>query len=306
VLLLVGAALWALRGELPTIAATVRSLYPRWGLLALASAIVLATYALLIETWRRVLGALGSPLGWTTAALIWLGSNLARYLPGTLWQLGVMSMMTRRRGIGLANAGTSALLIAIVNVYTGIAVWAVFSARAPALAGKGIWFVALGGLALAAATFGMPFAARAFGRITGRRIELPRVDARSIVLATIGTSLAWLAYGLAFWALSKAILPDGPRSLDAAIAIYTASYLAGFLAILPPAGLGVAEGVMVALGLEMGYASRVELITLALVVRLWRTLLEIVPGIVAVAFETRASHAALPAESQPSRGNRMP
>jgi uncharacterized membrane protein YbhN (UPF0104 family) len=289
VLLLIGAALWALRGELPNIAAALRDIHPRWSLVALASAIVLATYALLIETWRRVLEALGSTLGWTNAALIWLGSNLARYLPGTLWQLGVMSMMTRRRGITLANAGTSALLVAIVNVYTGIAIWAVCSARAPTLGGKGIWFVALGGIALLLASVGMPVLARAWGRFTGREIVLPRVDARSIIIAAVGTSIAWLAYGLAFWVLAAAVLPGAPRSLDAAIAIYTGSYLAGFLAIIPPAGLGVAEGVMVALGLEFAYASRVELVTLAVVVRLWRTLLEILPGIVAVALDARAA-----------------
>ena len=301
-LLLIGAALWALRGELPNIATALRDIHPRWSLVALASVIVLATYALLIETWRRVLGALGSPLGWTNAALIWLGSNLARYLPGTLWQLGVMSMMTRRRGIALANAGTSALLIAIVNVYTGIAIWAICSARAPTLGGKGIWFVVLGGVALLVASFGMPVLARVWGRFTGREIVLPRVDVRSVAIAALGTTIGWLAYGVAFWVLAAAILPDGTRSLDAAIAIYTGSYLAGFLAIIPPAGLGVAEGVMVALGLEFAFASRVELVTLALVVRLWRTLLEILPGIVAVALEARTARQTSEPAVRSSRG----
>lgn len=288
---LLAAALWALRGQWPAILDVLRNTRPRWGLVALSALLVLSTYALLIETWRLVLRTLGGTLSWPGAALIWLGSNLARYLPLSLWQLGVMSVMAKRRGVALADSGTAALLVTIVNVFTGIAVFAASAASAPALGGKGIQFLVLGALVLVSAPFAMPFAARVASRVTGRQIVLPRVGARTIVIAAVGTTLAWLLYGVAFWVLAQAVLPDAPRSLATAIAVYTGSYLAGFLAIVPPAGLGVAEGAMIELGARLHFAGGPEIAALAIIVRLWRTVLEIVPGVVALVVESFAARA---------------
>jgi uncharacterized membrane protein YbhN (UPF0104 family) len=288
-LALLVAALWALRGQWPAILEVLRTTRPRWGLVALSALLVLSTYALLIETWRLVLHALGATLSRAGAAVVWLGSNLARYLPFSLWQLGVMSVMAKQRGVALADAGTAALLVTIVNVFTGIAVFACTAARVPSLGGKGLWFLALGALALVSAPFALPLAARVASRLTGRTIVLPKVGARTVVIAAIGTTLAWLMYGVAFWVLAQAVLPDASRSLSAAIAIYTGSYLAGFLAIVPPAGLGVAEGAMIELGALFHFAAGPELAALAIIVRLWRTVLEIAPGLVALIAESFAA-----------------
>jgi len=57
-------------------------LEPRWALLGASSLVVLVTYALLIETWRRTVRAWDSELPFRRAARIWCISNLARYLPG--------------------------------------------------------------------------------------------------------------------------------------------------------------------------------------------------------------------------------
>jgi hypothetical protein len=286
---LLAAALWALRGQLPAILEVLRTTYPDWRLVGLASVLVLATYALLIETWRQVLLALGAMLSRIDATVVWLGSNLARYLPLSLWQLGVMSAMARRRGVALASSGTAALLVTIVNVFTGIAVFAVTAAQLPALGDKGAWFLGAGLLALVSAPFTLPLAARVFSRLSGRTVTLPRVGLRPVVIAALGTTCAWVVYGLAFWVLAQAVLPDVPRSVTAAIAIYTGSYLAGFLAIVPPAGVGVAEGVMYELGTRFAFATGPEMLALAIIVRLWRTVLEILPGLMALAIEAVAT-----------------
>jgi uncharacterized membrane protein YbhN (UPF0104 family) len=64
------------------------------------------------------------------------------------------------------------------------------------------------------------------------------------------------------------------------IALYTGSYIAGLLAIVPPAGLGAAEFAMIELSSRLGMFGRPEAVVLTVVVRLWRTVLEIVPGVV--------------------------
>jgi uncharacterized membrane protein YbhN (UPF0104 family) len=101
--------------------------------------------------------------------------------------------------------------------------------------------------------------------------------------------------------MTRAVLPGGWRDLPGCIAIYTASYLTGLLNPAP-AGVGAAEGMMVLLAPQLGVATTAEAAVLAVVVRLWRTVLEIAPGLVALAFGERPVRA----PDQESRGSRIP
>jgi len=56
--------------------------------------------------------------------------------------------------------------------------------------------------------------------------------------------LAWLGYGVAFWALARGILPTSDLSLRVAIGTYAVSYIAGYMAVFTPGGLGVREAVL--------------------------------------------------------------
>jgi uncharacterized membrane protein YbhN (UPF0104 family) len=290
VLALVGAAVWALRGQLPSVLAVADRVHPRWGLVAAASVVVLLTYALLVEGWRRVLGALGGALEPGDAARIWFGSNLARWLPGYFWSFGAMTEMTRRRGVPVAVSTGATMLVAVVNLFTGLAVACAFAL--PVLRGrfgaKGWWIVAVGAAALSLAPVFIPKAGALATKLTGREIALPRFGLRAVFIAALSTTAAWLVYGVAFWLMARAVLPSGARSLTGCIALYTLSYLTGLLNPAP-AGLGAAEGAMVVLAPQLGVASQAEAAVLSIIVRLWRTVLEIAPGIVAVLWARRAA-----------------
>lgn len=266
----------------------MHSVRPRWSLVAFASLVVLLTYTMLIESWRRVLAEMGGRLSPLRAAYIWLGSNLARYIPGSLWQLGAMGVMTQRQGVALTVSTGSAVVLTIVNVLTGLGVFALSSARAPELKGKGIWFVVAGTIALVVAPFVLPRLARLARSLTGREIVMPRVGGRALLIAGVSTAIAWLAYGVAFWILTNALFPDASRSIVSCIAVYTGSYLLGLLAIAPPAGLGVADGALILLAQEFGVATLAEASVLAIFVRIWRTVLEVLPGVLALALGTVA------------------
>lgn len=283
--------MWALREHLPAVREAARSAHPRWSLVALASLIVLLTYASLIEGWRRVLAEMGGRLTPLRAAYIWLGSNLARLLPGSLWQLGAMGVMAQRQGVALAISTGSAVVLTIVNVLTGVVVFAVTAARTPELEGKGIWFVAMGTIALLGAPFVLPRVGRLARTITGRDLAMPSIGGRALSIAAASTTLAWLAYGVAFWVLANAVLPDVPRSVVSCIAVYTGSYLVGLLALAPPAGLGVSDAALIVLASQFGVATVAEAGILAVVVRIWRTVLEVLPGLIALAVGTIADRA---------------
>jgi uncharacterized membrane protein YbhN (UPF0104 family) len=278
---------------------------------AAASAIVLLTYALLIESWRRVLGELGGKLDFRDAARIWLVSNLARYLPGAFWQLGAMSEMARRRGVPVTVSTGSAILITVVNLFTGLGVFALFAAASPVLHSRGRVVIALGALGLVVAPFVLPHLQRIVRRLTGRDIVMPRFGLRPVLIAGVATAISWIAYGFAFWLLTRAILPGEPRSLAGCIAIYTASYLTG-LFNPAPAGIGAAEGAMVVMAPQFGVATGAEAAVLATVVRIWRSVLEALPGLLALALtrERTPEHPptsdAVSGERQASRGSRIP
>lgn len=271
-----------------------RTAHPAWGAVAGAAALVLLTYALLIEGWRHTLAALGGQLSPARAATIWLGSNLARYLPLSGWQLGAMSLMAKREAVPVAVSAGASVLITIVNLFTGLAVFVAASATAPALSTGGRWIVAIGLVSLGIAPFLLPYAEGVGRRLTGRTMVLPRMSARPVRIAAITTTAAWLLYGLAFWVLARALLPSLHPPLSACIAIYVGSYLAGLIAIIPPAGLGVAEGAMLALSAQLGTFTPAQAWLLAIVVRVGRTLLEIVPGVIALMVtglhDRRAAH----------------
>ena len=263
-------------------------MHPRWSLVALASLIVLLTYAMLIESWRRVLAAMGGRLTPVRAAYIWLGSNLARYIPGSLWQLGAMGVMSQREGVAVSVATGSAVVLTIVNVLTGLAVFALASSQTPELGNKGMWFVVVGVGALVVMPFVLPRLDRLVKSLTGREITLPRIGAKALIIAGLSTTIAWLAYGVAFWALTNGVLGGPSRSIVSSIAVYTGAYLAGLLAVAPPAGIGAADSMLILLATRFGVATVAEATVLAVIVRIWRTVLEVVPGVIALGVGTIA------------------
>jgi uncharacterized membrane protein YbhN (UPF0104 family) len=297
VLVLAGAALWKLRDSLPAIAHALASTHPRWPLVALASAVTLGTYLLLIESWRRTLAALGGILSPVDAAVVWFGSNLARYLPGFGWQIGLMGAMAKERGIGVAVSTAGSALVTIASVLTGLAVClaglallTVGPGAMPTMNRGALAVVGAGVLALAASPWVLPHVGRLAARATGREITLPRVSLRAALIAGGGTAIAWVAYGVAFWLLARAVLPaTGPRSLAGCITLYTLSYLVGLFNPMP-AGIGATEPVIILLAPQLGVASTAEATVLALFVRAWRTVMETVPNLMVLALASLRRH----------------
>ena len=297
-----GAALYVLRDKVADVRTAFATTRLRWGLVTLAALVVLATYALLIEGWRLVLGTMGGTLGRVDAARIWFISNLARYIPGAFWQLGAMTEMARRRGVPITVSTSSAVVITIVNLFTGVAVATAFLATTPSmLHTRGRVVLGLGALVLVLMPAVTPQLVRLARRVTGRDLVIPRVGLRPVVISAVATTLAWLAYGVAFWIMTRAVLPGEWRDLSACIAIYTVYYLTGLLNPAP-AGIGAAEGAMVLLAPRLGVATTAEAAVLSIIVRVWRTVLELLPGLVALALSGTRD----PADAQPSRGSRIP
>jgi len=250
-----------------------------WGILTMASAIVVAAYLVLVATWRAVVNGMGGRLRYADAAYIWFVSAIARYA-GALWQVFAMSALSQRLGAPPVVAAGAAVVTTIVSVLTGFGVLlATGAAAAGDIGARGYTVLALGILALALAPFIARPASALAARVTGRAIELPRLTSRALAAAAIGSIVSWFAYGTAFWLLTAAVLGDAPGGWLVYVSVYTTAYLAGYLALVP-AGIGVAEGAMVGAFALAGVLSPAEALTVAVVSRLWRTVMEILPGVV--------------------------
>lgn len=178
------------------------------------------------------------------ALRIFFVANLGKYLPGKVWVVVGKTYWLNRRGVEKGTAVSTVSLELALNVAAGAFVsipilgwllpfhplWTRVSLAAlliPLL--LGVWSPARRLLVRVAPSFDTPVSARA-----GRR-------------AFLAYTCSWLLFGLAFWLLVRTVYPVPLDRLPLAIGSIGASWLAGFLVILAPGGLGVRESLLLVL-----------------------------------------------------------
>lgn len=257
----------------------------RWPLILLSSALVFVAYGILVETWRRTVRAWGSQIGWSDAARIWFISNLGRYIPGKIWQIGAMGLMAQRAGVSPLAATGSAIVINLVNLLAGFGLVAVTGAEFFEQRSVAIAFALALSIALLLAPRFLPLMGALAGRVLRRDLVIPRLPDSAVWIATIGCLAAWVVYGVAFRVMVAGVIGSAPGKTSSYVAAFTGSYLLGYIAVFAPGGLGVREGALVtALGrLSLAQAGGAGVI--ALVSRLWLTVLEVIPGVFYLALD---------------------
>jgi uncharacterized membrane protein YbhN (UPF0104 family) len=220
---------------------------PAW--LVLSAVVVWLMYAALIVAWRTMLAGWGQRLDGWTSARIWTVSSLGKYLPGKVWAVAGMALMAQRAGIAPWAATGSAVVLQVLAIGTGAAV-AGLTGRAAIEAAHPGSGVALG-LLVAAAVAGValllwpPFLRRLLRFATPGADTQRTPAATGIVIGIAANLIAWVGYGAALWLLARGLLPGVGLRLSLAIAVFAASYLAGFLALFAPGGIGVREGLFI-------------------------------------------------------------
>ncbi len=228
--------------------------------------------------WAAVFRACGARMGVREGVSVWLGSQLARYLPGRIWQATGLVAYVRARGDSGVVALTVGLVLQAGTLATGAGLGAAVLGTS-AFGAIGPWSAVLGVLAIAIALW--PPVLRAMIRL-GRRLlreppdsEPPAMQGGLLLRATLARLVLWVPHGLGFWLLLEGMLVSNPLGPIEAIGVFAAAYVAGYLVILAPAGMVVREAAMasllgVAAGLPIGPAA-----ALALAARLWSTVGEL-------------------------------
>jgi hypothetical protein len=212
-----------------------------------AAAVVLATYAILIEAWRRVLAGWDASLPFPVAGRIWVIANLGRYLPGKVWTIAGLAALAERAGVRPWAAAASAGVMQLLALGTGLAIVA---ATVPLdVPGLPSGVAMLTAAFLAAGTVGLLSAPRPVEWLS-RRVpswSIRPLAPGNVLLAAVITAVAWMAYGISFWLLARGLLPDAPLSLRRAAGVFAAGYITGLLALFAPGGAGVREVVFLSL-----------------------------------------------------------
>ncbi|HTS87822.1 MAG TPA: hypothetical protein VMG41_04955 [Gemmatimonadales bacterium] len=238
---------------------------------ALASVlVVLAMYIVLIEAWRRVLAGWGERLEPLVAARIWVLSSLGKYVPGKVWAIAGMAIMAKDAGVAPWAATASAIMLQALAIGTGAALGGGLGAAALEAQRPGmVWMLGALGVVSAAGVGAMlyPPITRRVLALARIGTETPSPDSGAVLLGLAANVLAWIGYGCSLWLLARAVLPTGDLPLTVAIAGFSASYVAGLVALLVPGGLLVREGLLVIMlqgGLGLGAATALALASRAL------------------------------------------
>jgi len=208
-----------------------------------ASIAAVSAYGLV---WPFLLRRLGTPapLSWIT---LFFKSQLGKYLPGSVWQYAGRVTLGRSRGVPVQTG----LASIAVEVVASLVAAAVAAALALPLA------FAFAAWAASALVCGIAYAFR--GGIVGRaeRLAAPalsRVDRgtvaaslRSVPVATALYVAVWALYGTAFWLTARSLFGVPASDLLHYIGVFAVAWVAGFVVVFAPGGIGVREAVLVAL-----------------------------------------------------------
>ncbi len=298
-LVLTGAFIaWALHSQWTAMRASARELQVTWRWIIAASVVVLAVYAMLIQSWRLLLQGWGGELAYLPAVRIWTIANLGRWIPGKVWSVGALSVLAAREGVSGAAAAGAAVLGTLLNIGSGFGVAVIMGAegldevyagfRSGALIATAVFIGGVLALPLILPPVLRWFAVRRGVPITGTHLSAGTLWGAAAVNAA-----AWVGYGLAFALFSRGVTPRINSDPALFIAVFTASYLIGYLVLFSPGGLGFREAALTVFLVGLGVAGQGDAMILGVTSRVWLTVLEVLPGLVSLLFLPASQRASL-------------
>lgn len=287
----------------------------RWSAFGVALALATGNYGLRYLRWQYLLRRIGVIVPHGESALIFLSGFVMSVTPGKLGEVFKSLLLYESRGTSIARTAP----VVFAERLTDLIALVILTAAGSLSFAQGVP-IAAGGAALAAVLV-LASAWRPFGELLLRIAEkLPLVkkiaprlreayaSLRAMVKPapmTLATALATVSWGLecvALWWLLQA-LPGGGLGWEASLFAYSASTIAGAVAMMP-GGLGVTEAGMTGLiqalsGGAIGPAAATAATMLCRLATLWWA---VIVGAVALAI-LRRTLARRSASAPPARGS---
>jgi hypothetical protein len=202
-------------------------------------------------TWRRILKSFGHRLPHRAAARIWATSEMARYLPGAIWQVVGRVYLAKPYGVPAAIVTTSQILEVCLFLFANVLIAGscllYFAAKIAPQART--WLITA---LVLVPTLGFLLHPKIFYSIANymlARLNKPAIG-RRLRGSKLVEILMWMILGLVWQSLAVYLITDPVLHLKIAwwwvvAGAYCLAWCAGFLAFWAPGGIGVRELVFV-------------------------------------------------------------
>lgn len=221
-----------------------------WPALLSSMAVLLAQIVLVGTIWWRALAAVGKTLPWRQGLAVWLQAQIARYVPGGVWDVAGRLVLGQKAGVG------KRVLSASVGLEMGLQVLSasVFLAVALLLRAEATTMTYLPFVVLVVLGSAILLSPGVFTSLVNwglrllRRPPLPmQIAYLDVMVLFLARLLAHALKGLGFFLFARG-LADIPWSQAPLMAsAYVGAWLIGYLAVFVPTGIGVREGALVLL-----------------------------------------------------------
>lgn len=259
-----------------------------------------------VEAWRRLLRALGDPISLRFALYAWFVSNLARFIPGNVFQVAAMWMLTGRAGVSKVNIVLSQAVYAVIALSVaalyGVTLLPIPAQYTPLIA------LAFGALII---VFALPVVFQLMLTISTRLLRLirrnqeftaPRVTTTfwQNLIPPLCSFIFWTINGFAYWLFVRSITEISITAIPAFIGMNAAAYFVGYVSFVTPSGLGFREASL-AFFLAPFFPPPIA-VAIAFATRIWSIVGELLGVGVAVLLKPKET----PLEPQPISESRSP
>jgi uncharacterized membrane protein YbhN (UPF0104 family) len=223
----------------------------RWNLdyfaLAIAFSLMLSAAAFYAYLWKLILNRLGTPLSYRKSYRIFFLSQLGRYIPGKVWSILGLVYLSEKEGVSKIISGASVILQLLLQIVSGVIVFALalpFWSDVDSLTGLSVLVVVS---LLALVLLHPALVTRCVNlalRLTGQT-EMELSWNYGYLLGQLALWIGfWLLNGVAYHFLIRSIEPSPLPHVVVLAGIFSLAWVAGFLSLVTPSGLGVMEGTL--------------------------------------------------------------
>lgn len=215
--------------------------------LLLALAVLMVQILLVGTVWWRALALVGTRFTWRYGLAILLQAQLARYVPGGVWEYAGRYALSAPGGAGKRSMAASMGLEMALQVLSAAVFLAVaLLLRQDALPAS---YLAMAGLIiLGSVVFLSP---PIFGRLVNLALRLLRRPALPLSIAYSDVTLLFLLAlfahalsGLGFVLFVNGLTPVDWSTAGLLASAFVGAWLIGYLAVFVPTGIGVREGAL--------------------------------------------------------------
>ncbi len=218
-----------------------------WWLLGLSFAVLIVQALVVAVAWWWTLAMTGERLPLRQGVGMWLQSQLARYLPGGVWDMTARVVMGRQAGVSVRSTSASLVLEMGMQILSG----AVFLIVALVWREETVPPAYLAVAAAAILVMLIVMLPPVFVPLTNwglRILRRPPLEMRLTYPGMVGIFgvrlFGHLLLGIGFVLFVSGLQPVSPTLFVPLASAYVGAWLIGVLALFVPAGIGVREGAL--------------------------------------------------------------